>query len=291
VVHFHDLRFALTTGVVGASLARRPALFHTHGLIFHSGSASKWKRLAIRFYFGPLLRLGRVQSVASSEADRALLLRDAPYLNARTTTCPNAIPLSPLSSIARNPVPGRVVSIGRIVVNKSLSNLIRALARIDDVDWSLVLAGQPDPAELSRIETEIDDLGVSERVTFVLDFAEDALRPLLASAALAAFPSKGEGFGISLLEAMAAGVPVVANRIPAHEALLGEDLADQLVDFENPDVASLAVRTVLGANEGELDALSERLRSRAADYDIGRLKKQIDELYEKLGVRSHARHR
>jgi glycosyltransferase involved in cell wall biosynthesis len=114
---------------------------------------------------------------------------------------------------------------------------------------------------------------------------------LLASAALAAFPSKGEGFGISLLEAMAAGVPVVANRIPAHEALLGEDLADQLVDFENPDVASLAVRTVLGANEGELDALSERLRSRAADYDIGRLKKQIDELYEKLGVRSHARHR
>ena len=291
VVHFHDLRFALTTGVLGASLARRPSLFHTHGLIFHSGSASKWKRFAIRFYFGPLLRLGRVECVASSEADRALLLRDAPYLDARTATCPNAIPLSPLSSIARTPVPGRVVSIGRIVANKSLSNLIRALARIDDVDWSLVLAGQPDPTELSRIEAEIDNLGLRDRVTFVLDFAEDALRPLLASAALAAFPSKGEGFGISLLEAMAAGVPVVANRIPAHEALLGEELADRLVDFESPEGASVAIRNVLEANESEIDALSERLRSRAADYDIARLKNQIDELYERLGVRSHAGHR
>jgi len=46
VVHLHDLRFALGSAVVGAMIARRPRIFHTHGLIFHSGTESRFKRLA-----------------------------------------------------------------------------------------------------------------------------------------------------------------------------------------------------------------------------------------------------
>jgi alpha-1,3-mannosyltransferase len=291
VVHLHDLRFALTSAVIGAAAARRPRLLHTHGLIFHSGTGSPVKRMAMRGYFGPLLRLGGVRTVASSEADRALLLRDAGYLAERTTTCTNAIPLAPLLRLGRRPIPGRVVSIGRMVPNKALPDLVRGLALIRDFDWSLVLAGQPDPAELVRIEAVIDELGVQNRVQLVLGFDEDELPGLLSSASLAAFPSKGEGFGLALLEAMAAGVPLLANRIPAHEALLHGDLAGQLIDFADHEAAAGSIRAMLAATDSNHSNLSDKLRARAGDYDIGRLVRQINALYAELGVHAHTKKR
>jgi glycosyltransferase involved in cell wall biosynthesis len=284
VVHIHDLRFAATVSILGGLAACRPRVFHTHGLIFHTSTESRLKRLAIRLYFGPLLGMGQVRVVADSPIDRSLLLRDAPYLARRTHTYLDAIPLAPLLGLPRRPLPGRVVSIGRIVPNKALTDLVRAMARIHGTDWSLVLAGQADPVELARIKKVADELGVRERIMFVPDFAEEDLPGLLESAALAAFPSKGEGFGIALLEAMAAGVPLLANRIPAHEALLGEDLAGQLVDFGDPVAAAGSIRALIGADPAALTELSNRLRARAGGYDMARLASQIDELYDRLGV-------
>jgi glycosyltransferase involved in cell wall biosynthesis len=283
VVHIHDLRFAFASSIVGGLAGRRPRIFHTHGLIFHSGGGRWLKRLAMRLYFGPLLRMGGVRIVADSDSDRLLLLRDAPYLAGTAETFLNAIPLEPLLGLERAPVPGRVVSIGRMVPNKALTDLVRALARIDDAEWSLVLAGDPNPEELARIEAEVDRLKVRDRVTFVFSFPEEELPQLLKSAALAAFPSTGEGFGISLLEAMAAGVPVLANRIPAHEQLLG-GLESQLIDFGDPDAAAGSIRRLLKADAGELAHLSARLRARAADFGIDRLRGQIDGLYARLSV-------
>jgi alpha-1,3-mannosyltransferase len=289
VVHLHDLRFALTSAVVGAAITRRPRIFHTHGLIFHGAGGTRLKRLAVRLYFGPLLRLGGARVVADSPTDRSLLLRDAPYMEKRTLTCLNAIPLAPLLALGRKPIPGRVVSIGRMVPNKALPDLVRALGRIGDVEWSLVLAGEPDRAEVARIEAVAVELAVRDRVTIVPGFDEQEMPRLLESAALAAFPSTGEGFGIALLEAMAAGVPLLANRIPAHEALLGGDLAGQLTDFGDPDKAARAIHSLLGAGPAKLAGLSARLRTRAADYDIGRLIGEIDELYSRLRVRPRKR--
>jgi glycosyltransferase involved in cell wall biosynthesis len=163
------------------------------------------------------------------------------------------------------------------------------MARVDDVDWSLVLAGEADLDELARIKAEATRLGVAERITYVLGFPEGEMPGLLAAAAVAAFPSRGEGFGIALLEAMAAGVPVLANRIPAHEALLGDELAGQLIDFGNPEASADSIRAALRAPTARLDELSGRLRNRAADYDIDRLLRQIDQLYDRLGVRPHGK--
>jgi glycosyltransferase involved in cell wall biosynthesis len=288
VVHIHDLRFAMATTLIGARVARRPLLFHTRGLIFHSGS-QRWKRLAMRFYFGPLLRLGGARTVASSEADRALLLRDAPYLAKLTYSYPNALPLKRLLSLERAPIRGRVVSIGRIVPNKALTDLVRGLSRIRDAEWSLLLAGEPNPEELARIKALADELGVGERVSYLLGFAEGELPQLLGSAAVAAFPSKGEGFGLALLEAMAAGVPLVARRIPAHELLLGAENEELIVDFDDPNAVAARIRGLLAANPRELAALTGKLRARAAEFDMDRLHGQIQGLYSRLGVRAHGR--
>jgi alpha-1,3-mannosyltransferase len=284
VTHIHDLRFGLATVAAAARLGRRPWILHTHGLIFHSSPNHVAKRLVMRFVIGPLLRLGGARVIASSESDRQLLIRDVRGLASRTFTFDNAIPLGPFLDAPRTPVPGRIAAVGRIVATKRLDRLIAALAQIKNEPWSLEIAGEPDPSEVRRLEAIARGLGVADRIRVVGAFADSALTVILAHASVAAFPSAGEGFGIALLEAMAAGVPVCAQRIPAHQLLLGVDLEELLVDFDTPAEPADRIRELLRMPKDRAASLSARLRERAGGYGIDRLLDQVSALYVRMGV-------
>lgn len=101
--------------------------------------------------------------------------------------------------------------VGAIAIRKNLPTLLRAWAasRLRR-EMPLVLAGQPsdDAGAVQAIARELG-LGADLRQ---LDFVGDALLPALyAGAALFAFPSFNEGFGLPVLEAMASGVPVATS--------------------------------------------------------------------------------
>lgn len=293
VVHLHDLRFLAGLVAATSAVRRRPLLFHTHGLIFHTQWGSRIKEVAMRAYFGPALQLSRAWVLASSDADRKRLLRSAPGLARRTVTVPNAIALDQLLTLDRRPRPGRVVTIGRVTRSKAIDALLRALAEVDVVNWSLAIVGPAEPDERRRLEDEAVRLRIRERVELVGPVSDPARNALLAEASVAAFPSTGEGFGLALLEAMAAGVPVLANDIPAHREVLGPYLEDRLVDFGDSGAVARALTTLMAPDPSDsfLRSVGERERVVAGDYDVGRLVAQIDELYRELGVADRARKR
>jgi glycosyltransferase involved in cell wall biosynthesis len=72
----------------------------------------------------------------------------------------------------------------------------------------LLLAG--DGMERTRLEERARRLGIADQVHFLGSVNRDVVGRLLRGASVFAFPSRGEAFGIALLEAMAAGVPSVA---------------------------------------------------------------------------------
>jgi glycosyltransferase involved in cell wall biosynthesis len=89
------------------------------------------------------------------------------------------------------------------------------------------------------------------------------LTGLYRRASILAFPSRAEGFGIPLLEAMAWGVPAVASNIPALAEVAGD--AALLVDPEDTDGLAAALRD-LGSNRELRRELIERGRKRAAEF-------------------------
>jgi alpha-1,3-mannosyltransferase len=289
VVHLHDLRFMVGTSCVAARLSRRRVILHSHGLLFHTPWARRLKRFLFRAYYGPLLRLCRAGVAASSEPDRRSLLELVPYLAGRTVVVENAIRLERLLDLPRRPVPGRILAFGRVSRSKSLDALLEAVAKVAGPDWELVIAGAEEPEERLRLGEIALQLGIAERVRFHGTYSEEELEDLLASADLAAFPSRGEGFGLAVLQAMAAAVPLIANDIPAHRALLGPDLEGELVDFGDAVTAGAEIARRLEMDAGSKLVLGERERSRAADYDEPRLLRDIEKLYESLGVRPRAR--
>jgi glycosyltransferase involved in cell wall biosynthesis len=104
---------------------------------------------------------------------------------------------------------------------KNLDRLLRAFARVGDLDLDLVLAGPAGwGSEDLRVRTV--ELGIAGRVEFPGYLSDDRLAALLAGARAFVFPSLYEGFGLPPLEAMAAGVPVVAARAGSLPEVLGD---------------------------------------------------------------------
>jgi len=141
--------------------------------------------------------------------------------------------------------PGRyLVCVGAVSERKNLPVVLRALARVDPGllgDVALLAAGPPGKGA-ATIEAEADRLGLSARVRFA-GFVPDADLPVLVGGAMAlVHPSRDEGFGITPLEAMAAGVPALASAVGSVPEVAGP--AAVLLDPEDAEAWAAAITDV-----------------------------------------------
>jgi glycosyltransferase involved in cell wall biosynthesis len=88
-------------------------------------------------------------------------------------------------------------------------------------DVSLVIVGYPDPFFPDRLPGVIAELGLQSRVRLVPSVADEWLPAVYRAASVFAFPSLAEGYGLPVLEAMAAGVPVVMSDIEVMAEVAG----------------------------------------------------------------------
>lgn len=166
---------------------------------------------------------------------------------------------------AEPPGPPYILFVGTIEPRKSVTTLIEAYRLLRDADAAapdLVLAGRFgwNAGEVRR-QLEAPDLAPSVRVLgYVRD---DELPRLYRGAVLFVYPSWGEGFGFPPLEAMAAGVPVIAGRNSALE----ENLAGAAELVPAGDAAALAatLRRLLD-DERRREALTRMGTERAAAF-------------------------
>lgn len=117
-----------------------------------------------------------------------------------------------------------ILFVGTLEKRKNLEVLIKGFELIAQgvPDVLLILAGKPGygAEELARLAKES---GAANRILFWGYAPEAELLSLYKRAAVFVFPSKYEGFGIPIIEAMAAGVPVVVSDIPAHREVVGDN--------------------------------------------------------------------
>ncbi len=126
-------------------------------------------------------------------------------------------------SATRRPV---VLVLQRLQPEKSTDVALRAFADGAPEGWTLEVVGRG--PEMPMLQSLADELGIGARVSF-LGFREDVSDLLLTAAALLA-PCTVEGFGLSVLEAMAHGLPVVASRAGAHPETVGRAAHARLFD-------------------------------------------------------------
>jgi glycosyltransferase involved in cell wall biosynthesis len=157
-----------------------------------------------------------------------------------------------------------LVHVGAITRRKNLTALVAAMAALPPaVVPALVLAG-PDDLGAGVVRAEVDRLGLADRVRFAGYVPDDALPGLVAGAAALVHPSLGEGFGLTPLEAMAAGTPVVVSGAGSLPWLVGD--AGVVVGDPTDGGAWAAAIASLLADDGRRAALVAAGRRRAAVF-------------------------
>ncbi|HUO49120.1 MAG TPA: glycosyltransferase family 1 protein [Acidimicrobiales bacterium] len=160
--------------------------------------------------------------------------------------------------------------------HKNMSVLFEAFAAMaaDDESLHLVLCGQA----LASEQDELDRLGITAR-TVRLRVSDEELPSLYAHAAAFVFPSRYEGFGLPVLEAMASGCPVIVAETPA----LLEVAHDAASTFDPGDADALAAAIERLLGDGSLrDELVAAGRQRAEAYTWHRTAELTAAAYETM---------
>ena len=194
-----------------------------------------------------------------SETVRSALIEGFGLPSFKVSLVPNAA--DHFEPLPRCPPAERVLlHLGHVEPRKNLGLLLEVLA-LDASLPRLVLAGASKNQERERLDQLARKLGVAERLSMPGPFDEEELAPLLARAACVILPSHLEGFGISVLEAQRARVPLAISNLPALVEVAGAEVPS----FAPDDAESCrdAIRSAMGTDPETLERharLSERYR-------------------------------
>ena len=144
----------------------------------------------------------------------------------------------------------RILTVARLVERKGIEDLIRALPHVPGAD--LVVAGGPPPGELdsdpyvARLRRLIADCAVADRVRLLGAVAAHEMPAWYRSADVLAAAPWYEPFGLTPLEAMACGVPVVATAVGGLTDTVVDGVTGDLVPPRDPQALGAALRRLLG---------------------------------------------
>ncbi len=263
--------------VLAAIAARSPVILHLHGGDFDRfyDASSTPSRSAIRF-------LLEHASCVVAPSQRVVSWIRSVSPEARSVALPHPVAIPELERGAR---PNVIVFLGRLEAAKGIFDLLEAVAQLRAAvpDVRLACAGDGDRLAVARYA---ERLGIADAVKFTGWIGPSGKRALLESAAAFALPSYAEGMPVSLLEAMAAGVPAVASPVGA----IPEVLVDGVSGFLTApgDVATLSrvlqkllVDHALGARVGAAGRETVRLR-----FAPERAIPPLENLYAELGLQA-----
>ncbi len=289
VFHAHLIwPLACKFGLMAAIAARVPAIVATEQLFvdFHLDRSIYLQQRLVAAGVGRYLPVSR---------DLARRLRDRLNIPARKLqVVHNGIPLGALDQPpAANPAlraclageSGRpiVLTVARLDAQKGLGYLLEAAALAPEAQF--VVAGEG--PERSALEAQAAALGIAGRVT-LLGYRSD-IADLIAACDVFVLPSLFEGLPLSVLEAMAAGRPVIATAIGGTDEAITPGETGLLVPPADPAALAGAIRALL-ADRPLAARLARAGRARVeAEFSAARMVREVVQVYrELLGSRAAA---
>jgi glycosyltransferase involved in cell wall biosynthesis len=278
--------------VLAARKQKIPYIVSPHGVLVAYALRQKWlKKRVFRLLFeNHNLRYAAAIHFAS-ELERDITT----HLRLRTPgfVVPNALDCSefdykPSTSEARRrlgfPDDSKLISfLGRLHVGKGLPLLIQAFDDIADrfPQARLVLAG-PDAGAESRLQQLVVELGLQDRVTFTgYVNSQQRLDLLVSSHLLALTRYSGENFAYSVVEAMAAGVPVLVSENVGVTADVAEEGAGRVVALEKGAIAKAMQETLLDDDKRQIMGKAGYIAARKR-YDLRSVARAMLREYERV---------
>lgn len=262
-----------------ARAVRVPVVLHLHGAEFeqfYRNESSKLGQWFIRF----VLR-GADRVVVLSSQWKALIEGIAPGAN--VTTIVNPVPMREGNDVSIPRERGTLLFLGRFGARKGIFDLLQAMQKVAVRCPEVKLRCGGD-GDIEGVRTRASELGLADRVE-ILGWVSGAAKDAeLARAAIYVLPSYAEGLPMGVLEAMAAGTPIVATPVGGVPDAITDGVEGYLV--EPGDVDALADRIVRLLEDASLRVqFAERARAKAFQtFGTAAVLAKVEQLYAGLGA-------
>jgi glycosyltransferase involved in cell wall biosynthesis len=271
VIHAHEYRAGLLALFLG-SLVRAPLVVSEHNTAFPRGVLERRDLLRARIVFR------RAAVVAPVSLDLAQVMSNLTK-DTRVVTVPPSVDPSLFRPDSRRSADVlTLVSVGRLVVVKGHRYLIDALKALEiaGVDARLHIVGDGD---LRRaLEAQVDDLGLTGRVTFHGYLPKHEIAEVMRGSDIFVLPSLWENLPSVVLEALASGLPVVATRVGGVPEIVDAE-AGVLLDPASPTaLADAIVEVAHNLHRYDRDVLHQRAASRYGPDAVAQLWTEVYEL-------------
>jgi glycosyltransferase involved in cell wall biosynthesis len=171
-----------------------------------------------------------------------------------------------------------ILAVASISPRKNLDRVIEAIGRLSDrIPHNLIMVGGFG-WDFEPVKRKVAELGLGKRVFFAGYVSDVQLRTLYHGAAAYIYPSLFEGFGLTLLEAMACGCPVITSDTSAMPEIAGD--AAIFIDPESVDSIAGAIETVCLNQNGIADQLVDKGHRRASEFSWERCARATCDVYD-----------
>ncbi|OGL10649.1 MAG: hypothetical protein A3I17_09705 [Candidatus Rokubacteria bacterium RIFCSPLOWO2_02_FULL_72_37] len=288
IVHTHTSKAGFL-GRLAARLARVPAVIHQpHGHIFYGYWGPGRTALYVALERWAARWTDRIVTLTERGTEEHLARRIGRA--AQYAAVPSGVPTSALRAAAPergaararlglDPAAYVVVGVGRLISVKGFDTLVAALPRLaaEIPSAHVVLVGEG--PERAALVSRAAALGVGSRLT--LAGATAGVATYLAAADVLAAPSRNEGMGRALVEAMAVGLPVVATAVGGIPGVVVDGESGRLVRPDDAD-ALAAVLVELGRDARLREALGRAARARAEAFSSAVALDRMRAVYDAL---------
>jgi alpha-1,3-mannosyltransferase len=284
IVHVHGVDFFCDYLAITKIFHGKPLVLSTHGGFFHTPR----NRLLKRIFFSVVTRhsLKCFHMVfASSVNDEKIF---SSITDCRLRRLDNGVDTAKLANAASPKFAPVLIYFGRFASHKGLERLVESFTALKQriPDARLHLVGNDYDGTLGKLHARLAS-AQDQAAIFIHTGKDDvSLRKIISECSFFVSASEYEGFGLSLVEAMSAGLIPIVNRIPSFEQIVGSAGIGCVTDFSCPERAASEIAEYFDRTEGDHQRMRATAMESSKPYSWKQVATQFQECYEQvLGVK------
>ncbi|QIZ78446.1 WecB/TagA/CpsF family glycosyltransferase [Ferrimonas lipolytica] len=282
LIHVHGVDFFVDYLALTAPFHGKPLLLSTHGGFFHTPFASTTKKLLFNTVTRLSLKAYR-QVYACSNNDYQ---RFKPICAPKLLLIENGVDTAKFANAGQQQHQPNMIFIGRFSDNKRIDKLVAMMAELMklDIDATLRIVGKDWDGNELRLRQQIDRLKLNSQVTLHTDLSDQQVKAQVSNANFIISASEYEGFGLTLIEGMAAGLLPLASNIPSFSRIVEQAQLGQIINFDDPTQAAKSIANYFTSVEPHYPQLRRAAIERAAHYAWPTVAKTFIAQYQQLGL-------
>jgi len=277
IVHVHAIDFFSDFLSLSKFIHRKALVLSTHGGFFHTKYASLFKRV----FFNLVTRYTIKNYLAVAACSESDLLTFKKIRKNKIFLVENGVDVTKFGSSVTKVPNKRLVFLGRFSKNKRIDQLLLFFSKLISTsdEYHLLIIGKDWDDSLKQMELIIQDLNISEHVTILPELDDSEIKVQLDNASFIVSASEYEGFGLSIIEGMSAGLIPLCSNIPSFTKIIEKSGVGINLDFFDMRQVQ-TVDAFINTQLGKYTDIANKARSAAKAYSWPIKALEFTEIYD-----------